>query len=333
MKKTIAIIVAALEAVSGAAPEAFVLFRKGWNELADGRRYLVDKEAFDLVYAYFQARGIDVVIDYEHQTITGGQAPAAGWITALEWDENRGIIAHVRWTEQAAQYIAKGEYRYFSPVFPFRSSDQRLTALHSVGLTNTPLTNNLDAIAAKLEAQNTQKEESMEFFKLLFAKLGLKDGAGAQDVMTAIDTIVAKAKEVKEVVAKEIVSVLGLQEGTDANTVVASILALKQKPEGMVSRQEFDTVVAKLAERDVQDAMTRWTRKMTPATKEQWLAVAKNDLPGFEAIMAKMPDVIPDRLPEHKEQAATVVDETTLNVAKFFGNSAEDLKKYAGGAQ
>lgn len=333
MKGTIKLIVAALEAAAGAAPDAFILFKAGWNELADGTRYLVDGEAFALVYAYFQARGIEVVVDYEHQTITGGQAPAAGWITALDWDENRGIIAHVRWNDQAAQYIAKGEYRYFSPVFMVRKSDQRLAALHSVGLTNTPLTNHLDAIAAKLEAQNIQKEESMEFFKLLFAKLGLKDGAGEQDVMSAIDTIVAKAKEVKEVVAKEIVSVLGLQDGADATKVVASILALKQKPEGMVSRQEFDTVVAKLAERDVQDAMTRWARKMTPATRDQWLAVAKKDLAGFEAIMAKMPDVVPDRLPEHKDQAAAVVDETTLSVAKFFGNSAEDLKKYAGGVQ
>jgi phage I-like protein len=36
------------------------------------------------------------VVDYEHQTLSGGQAPAAGWISALRFDAKAGIVAAVQ---------------------------------------------------------------------------------------------------------------------------------------------------------------------------------------------------------------------------------------------
>lgn len=332
-KHTLQLIIANQNA-GGKAPESFVLFKAGWNELADGIRYYVDKESFDLIVAYWRRRGLDIVIDYEHQTLGGGEAPAAGWINPeLTWDPARGIIASVKWNDKAAGRIAGDEYRYFSQVFDIRKADSKLVGLYSVALTNNPRTNNLEALAAKLDLINHRgKEESMEFFKQLFAKLGLADGADASAVMTAIDTLSAKAKEGKPVVAKDVIEALGLKEGDDVSTVVASINALKQQPKGMVNRQEFDAVVAKLAGRDADDAVAAALAagKITPDQKSWADDYARRDLAGFNTFVAKAPVVIPTgKLPGQKHTQDVSVDETTLAVAKLFGNTAEDLKKYA----
>lgn len=118
------------------APEWVALFKAGWGKLADGVTYFVDKKAFERVAASVNARGNDVVFDHEHQTLGKGQAPAAGWIKELKWEEAAGIMARVEWTNQAGTYIAKQEYRYFSPVFAIDKNDQRVCWLHSVALAN-----------------------------------------------------------------------------------------------------------------------------------------------------------------------------------------------------
>ena len=40
----------------------------------------VDEESLRLMKAEIARHGVDVVVDYEHQTLDGVQAPAAGWV-------------------------------------------------------------------------------------------------------------------------------------------------------------------------------------------------------------------------------------------------------------
>ena len=87
--------------------------------------------------------GIDIVVDYEHQTLTGAKAPAAGWLRELQLRDT-GVWGRVEWTKEAAQDILAGRYRYYSPVIHFNAGHTSTgaaigTCLHSVGLTNTPL--------------------------------------------------------------------------------------------------------------------------------------------------------------------------------------------------
>ncbi len=42
---------------------------------------------------------------------------AAGWIEELTWEDGKGIMARVAWTDKAAAHLAAREYKYFSPVF------------------------------------------------------------------------------------------------------------------------------------------------------------------------------------------------------------------------
>lgn len=43
----------------------------------------VDDESFELIRKQFKDRKLDLVIDYEHQTLSDVQAPAGGWIKDL----------------------------------------------------------------------------------------------------------------------------------------------------------------------------------------------------------------------------------------------------------
>ena len=80
--------------------------------------FSIDKKIMENMLANFNNQKIDIVCDYEHQTITvtQGTAPASGWIKSLTIEENK-LYAFVEWTEQAKELIKNKEYKYVSPVF------------------------------------------------------------------------------------------------------------------------------------------------------------------------------------------------------------------------
>ena len=88
----------------------------GQVELSDSREpFEVDAASLAAMVTAFRSRGVDLVIDYEHQSLQGERAPAAGWIKDLEARPD-GLWARVEWTRQAREYLLSKEYRYFSPV-------------------------------------------------------------------------------------------------------------------------------------------------------------------------------------------------------------------------
>jgi phage I-like protein len=324
----------------GDAPDKIVLFAEGWNELeaekGEPARYFVDRRAFDAIVTNLRPRGIDIVIDYEHQTLSGEKAPAAGWIRgadALAYVDGVGITASVDWTAEAAGHIERAEYRYFSPVFAVRKADDRPAALFSVALTNTPKHNHLKPILAKLGSQlKPMKEETMNFFKMLFEKLGLAEGADETQTLAAVDAVVAKAKTAdKPVVAKEIPEALGIDAGSDVSTVVASIHAMRQNGKAEADAR-IAALEAKIAERDAAEAVTAAMNagKITPDQKDWAIAYAKKDLAGFTTFVTKAAVVVPmAKLPGKETRTDdAVVNESVLMVAKLMGNTAEDVKKY-----
>jgi len=334
MKKLMAkVILAAIEIVDGQIPEWFVFFEEGWIEIEGEGKALIDRQTYNEMTAYFTRRGNDIVIDYEHQTVEGTKAPAAGWIKGFRYTDGVGIEAQADWTDEAKGYIEKGEYRYFSPVFLVRNSDKRVIAVHSVALTNAPKINHLTPILAKLGEEFQEEETNMEFLKRLIAKLGIEAGADEDKIVEAVEAVVAKANkgpEQVEVVAKDVLQALDLTEG-DSSTVVASIHALKQSTKGAVSREEFDRLQKDLNKRDADEvvAKARLEGKISPDQKEWADAYALRDLEGFKTFVAKAPVVIPvGELPDQKKKGEGVIDETVLKVAKMMGNVEDDIKKY-----
>ncbi|MBC2703985.1 phage protease [Desulfobacula sp.] len=130
----------------------FQLFPYGESELEGQHvtKITVDKESMSHIIAEFERRGNDVVVDYEHQTIREGKAPAAGWISKLIDKGSEGLWAAVTWTEKAKSFLKNKEYRYYSPVFHVRKADSRVIRILSVALTNMPRLNNLKPVYAKL---------------------------------------------------------------------------------------------------------------------------------------------------------------------------------------
>lgn len=316
------------------APEWMLLFAAGWGELADGVKFFVDEKAFALVAALIEKRGNEIHFDYEHASLEKQAAPAAGWIKELVWEDGIGIKARVEWTEKAAGYIAAGEYRYFSPVFFVRKSDKRVCGLHSAALTNTPKTNNLTPILAKLESE-TFKEESMDREQLI-AALGLDENATDAQILAAVAKLGIELPQetVTEVIPEKVTAALDLKPDDGVSEIVASIHALKQSKETGVSREEFEAMKADLAERDATDAVAAAMKagKITKANRDWALEYAKDDLKGFNTFVDRAPQVVPtDKLPGKKtETKDPVLDEAVQNVAKLMDVDLEDIKKHSG---
>ena len=335
MKFKASAVIAEIEVRDGKVPEWMLLYEAGWIELEGEAPFLVDKQAFEALVSFISRRGNDIVIDYEHQTLKGGKAPAAGWIKECRWDEGKGISMRVEWTDEGQEYILKKEYRYFSPVSIVRKKDKRLIAVHSVALTNAPRTNHLTPILAKLGEDFQEEDRSMEFLKRLIAKLGIEAGADEDTVVEAVEAVVAKAEKAPqqvEVVAKDVLQALDLEEG-DASAVVASIHALKQATKGSVSREEFDRLQEDLNKRDADAAVAQavLAGKITPDQKAWADAYALRDLGGFKTFVAKAPVVVPVKeLPGHKEKDDGAIDDAVLAIAKMIGNTVEDVKQYGG---
>lgn len=170
-------------------PEWVMLVPAGSFSGRDGRGpYTLDAAA---VLAAFAHGGIDLPIDYDHQTLEAdakaGPVPAAGWIKALEVRDG-ALWGRVTWTPRAAELIAAREYRYLSPVFR-HDKDGSVLAMDGAGLTHYP---NLD-----LEPVAHTKGDDMTDLTPIAEALGVE--AADADVAT----LAAHAARLKESAQKQ----------------------------------------------------------------------------------------------------------------------------------
>ena len=158
------------------APEYIRVLPLGYVSSEKGD-FLVDNESFHMMKEHMKHRAIDIVIDYEHQTLSDVQAPASGWIKDLTFKAD-GIYAKVEWTERAKKYLTNGEYRYLSPVILVRNRDKKAIQLHSVALTNTPAINGMTPIVNAIDLEVTEctpKEDLMQKHILQMMNLTVDD--------------------------------------------------------------------------------------------------------------------------------------------------------------
>ncbi len=328
----------------GGVPAEIQVVPLGEYEDASGQKFRVAEEDALKILQNAGAKLNDLVIDYEHQTLNGCEAPAAAWIKQLINKGKDGIWAVVAWTERAAQYLKNKEYKYLSPVLMAKAKDAdgyyRPEFLHSAALTNTPQIDGMVPIVNKGcgACANLGKKEDGSMKRLL-ELLGLKPEATEVEAAEAlvllknkanapaaeVDTLKAELKKVREA--------LGLQPAANLSEVTGTIFALKQ-PGAMVSVQEFQALKAQLAERQRDELVTLAMKdgKISAAQKDWADKYAMSDPEGFKVFVAKAPVVVPmgDMPKGGNTGAAGGLDETTLLVAKMMGNKPEDVKKYIG---
>ena len=302
--------------------------------------FIVDQESYKEMKAEMQRRGIDIVIDYEHQTLKDVQAPAGGWVKDLIYTPE-AIVAKVEWTPKAKEYLKNKEYRYLSPVVLTRKSDSKAVVLHSLALTNTPAINGMFAIvnSVDFDTYNTLtggKEMDLQRIKEL---LGLPAETPEEDVMNALVKVLEKVKDApdpkteedKEVVANSVIlGLLELPADSKTEDVTTKIMALKA---GASQRyQEMKETLERLKQKEADDAvmMALKAGKITAAQKDWAKEYALKDRKGFDSFVEKAPAVVPvgkldtTEAPKNKEKVE--VDEFIL---KATGLSKEDLEKYA----
>ncbi len=208
-----------------------------WHGHPNGS-FKITAEDLKTIKENFDKQQTEIVIDYEHQTLYGTEAPAAGWISELMIEDDK-LLAKVSWTEKAAEYIKNGEYKYISPVYVFDSFDNKTNAyigikLHSVALTNTPFLDELGEVHAN--KQNTQKEENMgkdtnpanaEDQKKPDAK-----GADAANQAGADTDLAAENEKLKEQLAETKVEAAIAANKITADQKAWAVKYCKQDPEG-----------------------------------------------------------------------------------------------------
>lgn len=266
--------------------------RPGNMEGVTAKSWVLNAKAAQAVIARFTALGLELPLDYEHQTLKNAEnglpAPAAGWITGLTYEPGVGLLADVRWTDAGGDYVAKGEYKYLSPVFPFDKQTGEVLSLHSVALTNKPGLNVLGEIAAMaaLATQNdfsrrlpgsgrtTNEETTMDKTKVLVA-LGLALDTGDETAMTALSATVQKANTLEQ----QVVALKANQFDPakhipldEHKKVTGELTALK---ESQAKTEHEQLVVAALSDARILPANEAYWRKQPLAALQEFLKDAR----------------------------------------------------------
>lgn len=311
--------------------------------------FVVDKESYNAMKAEMQRRGIDIVIDYEHQTLQDVQAPASGWVKELIYTPE-AIIAKVEWTQKAQEYLKNKEYRYLSPVVLTRKEDNKAVALHSLALTNTPAINGMFAIVNSANIETTENDTGGKGMDLQKLKelLGLPADAAEEAVMNALMEKLGSAEKKEESEAKQeeqepgkedagetevvansvILGLLGLQENAKTEDVAGKIMALKAGADSQ--QQEIADALNRLKNREADEVVMNAlkTGKITAAQKDWAKDYVLKDRKGFDAFIEKAPVVVPVGKLNLKDAPKRNVEVDSL-VLKATGMTKEDIEKYA----
>lgn len=304
-------------------PEWIQVFPKGPHLKArDGRAWTLEPAR---VVSAFAREQVPLAIDYEHGqahlATKGLEAPAAGWITAVE-ERDGAVWGKVEWTQPAAARVVAKEYRFFSPDFD-HTREGLIVKLNGGGLVNRPAL--VMTALSRNEPQETETDDMS--LKAIAAKLGLKDDADETAVLAALDerdgqrkALCAKLKIDGAGDAAAIdAAVTKLQ--TDSETALASLRAAPAAAEvAAVKQQLADTQTAlaalqkKDADREIDGALdaAQSAGKITPGSRETYRAMCAVDggLDRFKALAATLPVICEPTVLNNGEAVTTTADDT-----------------------
>ncbi|MCX5892094.1 MAG: hypothetical protein NTW80_03825 [Deltaproteobacteria bacterium] len=278
-----------------ALPEWIRILPLGKVELSDSREpFEVDAPSLAAMVAAFRSRGVDLVIDYEHQSLQGERAPAAGWIKDLEARPD-GLWARVEWTRQAREYLLSKEYRYFSPVLRLDPETRRPLALMHLGLTNVPAIKRLPPLVAKWDAAGGSKSAD---------PTALIPGQEIKGIMDKIKELLGLGPEVTaDAVASRMLAVLGdlaaalkLPPDASMSQITSALAALQAGGASLRERTaELAALKARLAAEAADKAVGEalLAGKISPAQKDWALEYFRQDPQGFATYVARAPKAVP----------------------------------------
>lgn len=288
--------------------------------------FFVTKDSARNILEHFEKRKIDIVIDYEHQTLKDMPAPAGGWIKSLSIGED-AILGKVEWTPAAKKHLENKEYRYLSPVVLVSKKTGEAVYIQSVALTNTPAIDGMFAIVNSNKIETYPKEGGKEMdYKELLKALGLPEDAKVETIMKKIVEMAPKdgkpevegekdtkdAKDAKEpsgdgvaatgegtsdtaVVANStVMGLLELPEDAKTEEVVAKIMSLKAGDDLDV-KMEVLALKQQLKERSADELVGLALKQGKISSSQQdWAKTyALKDEAGFKKFLEQAPQVVP----------------------------------------
>jgi phage I-like protein len=332
-------LLAILKEMTG-APAEFQVLPEGRIDVHGDEPAYLDEEAAGKIIAAYKARGNDMVIDYEHQSLADVQSPAAGWIKDFVWKGAEGLWAVVQWTAKATEYLTSREYRYFSPVMYVRASDRKVAQLVNVALTNNPAINNLRPIVAKFTEglENQTKEDTM--IQKLKTLLGLAADAGEEKIVEGVTLLINKCEELAKaatslVACKEVLDAIGAKAEAGKDEVVQLVASLKAPADvAKTLSLEVAALKQKIAGMEQADLVTLALKegKTSPEELDKWgRDLALKNPESFKQIVLSRPvgSVIPvAEIVIAKGTPGTVPDNVQIAVNKQMGIDDETFKKY-----
>lgn len=301
-----------------------------------------------LIAGDFNRRNNPLVIDYEHQTLSGGLAPAAGWIKSLMYRGEEGLWAEVEWTPRAKQYLAGCEYRFLSPVFIRRTSDGRVVRLVNAALTNQPAIDGMvplsDGVCETGEkgVRDPQgvcdpwirKEESKEMVKEIAVLVGLAEDSTREQVVKEVGRVSLELGRL-EGVLNSVRDALGLSASATAPEVEGTVLAMKQASDELAGvRGRLDRSERRVREHEAGELVMAAMKegKLTPAQRGWATDYAMRDTEAFRVFVAKAPQVVPvaePGAPVAGTPRAAGLCAVQSHVNRALGLSQEVFEKYS----
>ena len=255
------------------------LFPFGRFYPADGRAegaggwYVDDSNGYALADS-INALDIDLMIDYEHQTLylekNGQGNPAAGWIKQVEYRPNEGLFAEVAWTDKAASQIKAGEYRYISPLF-IPDSNGRVVQVLNAALTNRPALHNLaEAFALSQQFKQFNQPEGQPMLKLLQQLFDAPNATEAEitEKLTALSAVKGDTKVALSAVYDEL-------KTQTAQAVALSAQVANPDPTKFVALSQMQAVQTELNALKAQHAKEKADSLITQALSDGRLLPAQ----------------------------------------------------------
>lgn len=203
-------------ASGGDVPEFIHLVPAGTFTTQDGRGPFTVVDAAALIAASMPG-GRKLAIDVNHAidklTERGEEAPAVGWIVAMEARAD-GIWGKVEWNEAGRKKVGGKEYGFISPVILLtKTKPHRVTQILRASLTNAPALTTLASL-------NSRQTGDPEMENELRTALGLPETADQAAILVAVNAALGSSSAMTR-----IAEAAGLQKTATADDIVAAFTA------------------------------------------------------------------------------------------------------------
>lgn len=279
--------------------------------------FLVDETAAVAVLTAYQRGGHDLNLDYNHAQFDGHvrndhEMRSAGSFE-LELRSDGLWMVDIRWTEDAAGYLRRREYRYLSPTFDV-DEDGRIVQLHNVALTPNPATLGALPLVASRNQPPTGAGEETQLDPTL---IGL-----------AADTPPAQVSAQVLALANFQAAVLERVGATDREAAMAAVESLATKAgetEALTQRVTELEAAANEVQREQLLADAKLDGRLTPAqcAVDGWARTVQLDV--LREFLKTASPVVP--VGSHSQPAAEVEAETEVEPHESFNASVRRMAR------